>query len=313
MTNHLYIIGNGFDKHHDIHSGYQDYRKWLEYNERWAILETIDNLFGYTSNDWWSHFEENLASVEALRIAMENTCENYPDFGSDDFKDRDWYTAELSVEQYIKDGLIAIKNSFREWVEALPKGNSNKMIKIKKEQGIFLSFNYTETLESLYKIPANRILHIHGNAFCEEELVVGHGKSFEDIEKLMGERIEEGDYVFQRAKDAAVSEVLAIRKPVEEIIKKYEIWFHSLSAITNIHIYGHSLSEIDLPYLKKIFSSVNIGNILIEVNAYTENDKLRIKGFMESERIPSSQFQIIDLHNLQYVKELCLDLPIYQK
>ena len=51
MAKHLYILGNGFDKHHDIPSGYQDYRKWLEDNERWAILEIIDNLFGYTSNE----------------------------------------------------------------------------------------------------------------------------------------------------------------------------------------------------------------------------------------------------------------------
>ena len=46
MVNHLYIIGNGFDKHHDIPSGYQDYRRWLEDNEFWGVFEAIDGLFG---------------------------------------------------------------------------------------------------------------------------------------------------------------------------------------------------------------------------------------------------------------------------
>lgn len=308
MAHHLYVIGNGFDKHHDIPSGYQDYRKWLCGNQRWNyILEIIDNLFGDTSDDLWSNFEENLASIETLRIAIEKTLENYPDFGSDDFRDRDWYTAELSVEQYINNGVAAIRNSFREWIKSLPKGNSCKMIRLNREQGIFLSFNYTETLESIYKIPANRIIHIHGNAHYDDELVVGHGKTFRDIERLMGERIEEGDYVFQRAKDAAVCGVVSIRKPIEIIIKNNENWFNSLFDITNIHIYGSSLSDIDMPYFKKIFSIINKNNINIEVNAYNDNDKQKIKAIMESEQISSSNYQIIELADLQYVKELCLN------
>jgi hypothetical protein len=56
MVNHLYIIGNGFDKHHDIPSGYLDYRHWLEENEEWSVIETIDDVFGYTDDDWWSNF-----------------------------------------------------------------------------------------------------------------------------------------------------------------------------------------------------------------------------------------------------------------
>lgn len=30
---HLYIIGNGFDIHHDMGCSYADYRVWLEENE----------------------------------------------------------------------------------------------------------------------------------------------------------------------------------------------------------------------------------------------------------------------------------------
>ena len=33
MASKLYIIGNGFDMHHGIKSGYSNYRKWLEEND----------------------------------------------------------------------------------------------------------------------------------------------------------------------------------------------------------------------------------------------------------------------------------------
>jgi len=146
MVNHLYIIGNGFDKHHDIPSGYLDYRHWLEENEEWSVIETIDDVFGYTDDDWWSNFEDNLASVDSLKIATEKTFENYPNFGSDEFRDRDWYTAELAVERFINYALLEIKKSFRKWIESLPMGNSIKMIKINKREGIFLTFCLLLTL-----------------------------------------------------------------------------------------------------------------------------------------------------------------------
>ena len=49
-----------------------------------------------------------------------------------------------------------------------------------------------------------------------------------------------------------MSGIASQRKPVEEIIKKHNQFFYSLAEITNIHVYGLSLSEVDIPYLKHI-------------------------------------------------------------
>lgn len=299
MVNHLYIIGNGFDKHHDIPSGYLDYRNWLEKNECLDIIETIDNTFGYTDDDWWRHFEENLASAETLRIATEEAFQNYPNFGSDDFRDRDWYVAELSVERKMEKAYNDIMESFHKWVMQLPNGNVDKKIRIHKDDAIFMSFNYTNTLEYLYGIPPERILYIHGKAGSDEELILGHGLTSAEIEKRMGERIDEGDYVNQRAKDAAVSCVSDHKKDVKNIIEKNNKWFSSLSSIKDIHIYGHSLGDVDLPYYRKIFKCVNNRNNLhLEISDYENKNTDVICQFMKKSHFGKDQYSIVELSEL---------------
>ena len=35
----------------------------------------------------------------------------------------------------------------------------------------FITFNYTETLERLYSVPADKILHIHGKAHSDSKII----------------------------------------------------------------------------------------------------------------------------------------------
>ena len=99
---YLYIIGNGFDRHHGMETSYSQFRNWLEEKDL-SVLCTIDELFGYCDDDWWQYFESNLATAVTSEIVQEEVRENYPDFGSDDFRDRDWYAAEYAVEtNYLK-------------------------------------------------------------------------------------------------------------------------------------------------------------------------------------------------------------------
>lgn len=295
----LYIIGNGFDLHHDIPSRYLDYRNWLEQNKP-SILYTIDELFNSVDDRWWSHFETNLTTVDMLQIAYQSAFENQPDFVSDDFRDADWYTAEHDVRLKLEAAFQEITKSFKEWILSLPEGNVSKKIRIKKKDSLFLTFNYTETLESLYTIPAEQILYIHGKANSEEQLILGHGMSYKDLATIFEkrERIESGDYVLQRAKDSAVYSVYNYRKPVEDIINNNTEWFDRLYDRTHIHIYGHSLSSIDLPYFRKIFKCVDRNRISIEFNDYKGENQNAIESFMSSEGYGKDQYQIVDLSQL---------------
>lgn len=292
--NNLYIIGNGFDLHHEIPSGYKDYREWLELNNP-DVLNTIDNLFGYCNSNWWKHFEESLASVETLRIAVEKTAEN-----STIERDSDWYVAENEVERMIDEAFEDIKSSFYEWINSLPHGKRTKMIYLNKDDSVFLSFNYTLTLEDLYNISPDIVLHIHGDV-NSEELVLGHGMKIENLKKMVeGYKNIYDDsteaFIFKRAIDSATYSVSKYRKKVEDIINKNSDWFMALENVSHIYIYGLSFADVDLPYLRKILSVVDKDSIPIEISYLTEEDKVNIIDFMESESIPKSNYNLVELN-----------------
>lgn len=301
---HLYVIGNGFDIHHGRKTDYQEYYKWLHDNEEWDVLTAIDNNFGCCDSSWWKHFEQNLASAKTLEIAMEESREHYPNFASDDFRDADWYRAEYAVEQRLEKAYSLIKKSFHRWINQLEGGNPDMKIIMELKNSTFLTFNYSDTLESLYNISKEQILYIHGRANAADELVLGHGDCLKDLEKKLGSSApsytigvesvvdydnDGDDYVTQRAKDAAVLEVYKQRKQVESIIQKNEEWFKRLVDVTNIHFYGHSFGDVDLPYFRKILSSVDKKNIEMEVSDYFGYNKDVIDSFMKSEDFSKGQ------------------------
>jgi len=308
MEKHLYIIGNGFDRHHGIPSNYYDkgggpcFRKWLDENE-YEILCEIDDNFGRTDELWWTKFEESLASVETLRVAYEEAFECYPNFGSDDFHDRDWYDAELSVENRLNIVYFDIVSAFRKWINQLPLGNPMKKIRIEKSDSIFLSFNYTDTLESLYEVPSSNILYIHGKANSDDELILGHGLTYQDLQRVLEqyETVESGDYVYQRAKDAALNSVASHRKKTEAIIRENKEWFNGLFDVTNIHIYGHSLNCIDMPYYRMLFEMIDRKKIMIEMSCFKEEDCENAKKLMNVEGFSRSQYKLIELKDIQIV------------
>ena len=114
----------------------------------------------------------------------------------------------------------------------------------------------------------------------------------------MGERVEEGDYVLQRAKDAAIYTVLRYKKNVEYIIEKNHKWFSSLSTIKNIHIYGHSLGRVDWPYFHKVFDSVDKKNLYVEISDHKNENYKKIHRFMKKEGIRRNQYGIVELDYL---------------
>lgn len=298
---HLYIIGNGFDRHHGMKTSYTQFRDWLEEKDM-SILYTIDELFGYCDDDWWQNFESSLATAVTSEIVQSEVQENYPDFGSDDFRDRDWYAAEYAVESRLSEAYGEIREAFHQWVDELEMGDESKKIELINDDVAFLTFNYTSTLENLYNIDEKKILHIHGKAGTDDELVLGHGVSEDVIEEMLEEDYpvdeEEGDdYVTQRAKDAAISGVYSQRKKVDEIIRKHEEWFVSLKDVSHLYFYGHSFGEVDLPYFRKILSVVDKKNVQIEVNDFNGENKDSIDAFMQNEGIATEQYSIINLND----------------
>lgn len=59
MVTNLYLIGNGFDIHHNIRCKYSDFYEWICVNN--PMLENrLFQVYGLHHNDFWSSFETNL-------------------------------------------------------------------------------------------------------------------------------------------------------------------------------------------------------------------------------------------------------------
>ncbi len=298
---HLYIIGNGFDIHHDIPSSYKDFHQWIEENDKELLAQMQEFFIDSYDSTWWKDFEHNLSSLDAYSIIYTKVQENYPNIADDNFSDSEWYDAEHAVERQIDDIYGAIEIAFRKWVNTLPRGNSQKKISM-IHGSHFLSFNYTDTLESLYGINSDNILYIHGKAKeTNKKLILGHGTTKKQLHDLIRiDAVEDDstlDFITSRAKETAITCIANKRKNVEQNIEENKKWFDTLFNITHIHIYGFSLSDIDMPYMFQIINSVNRELVTIEFSFKDAKDKDRISYFINKFNV--LKYKLIKLSDLQ--------------
>lgn len=119
---------------------------------------------------------------------------------------------------------------------------------------LFLNFNYTDTLEKVYGIPASNILYIHGNALRGNNLILGHhdatlfqGKTipaFNAAEEhgIYMEDIEE-DFRLQEAKEIIKDYFRKTYKDTASIIRYYQSFFNSLATVYEVYIRSFSFGN----------------------------------------------------------------------
>lgn len=294
----LYIIGNGFDKHHKMPTAFTEFYDWMQKKNYFDAIWQIDKIYGVADYTWWRDFENSLGEMDMCEYATEVTRENYPDFGSDDFREADRYNAECQAELDISEMVKNMKSRFTEWIDTMQAPDSSKKLPISKKDAFFISFNYTPTLENLYNIPRNQILHIHGSVFENEEYIIGHGKSYEELwneldaqepspspdaspEEMQEFYESKYDPIYEGTKEAVVTNIAAIQKPVDSLIESNRSVFEQLRQVERIYVYGLSFSEIDMKYLAEIiYHHKSIADVQWEISYFSEADKEKIEKFI---------------------------------
>lgn len=320
----LYIIGNGFDIHHDIPCRYSNYQEWLKDNDE-ELLNRLRDFYNVDDKKWWNQFEKELGYPDMDDYINEIAFENQPDYGSDDFHDRDYYAGQFAAEIEIGDLFDSIKETFANWVASLPAPQSCKKIRMDKNDAFFINFNYTNTLQTLYNISYDKILFIHGNSVTDKDLVLGHNRPYEELnnefspdspnppaslkenelEEWFDENSDNGeDFIHQSVREEVVNQVYKLRKDTQSIINDNQKFFETLKDVQTIYIYGFSFSPIDLPYLSKIVSEVVIKTTKWIVSYYSDGDIENAKKFFEESNISLSQVSFIKLNDLLLVKQL---------
>ncbi|MHB8064332.1 MAG: AbiH family protein [Ruminiclostridium sp.] len=214
MSKKLFIIGNEFDRFHGIPSSYGHFREYLEEIGAYDFLRGISKFID--SDDIWSNFEAALGVLNEEEL-RECHSDSVIDYGDIEWAD----SATHDFQNYIEEDLKfanKIPYYFFEWIYNL---NTDVKRLLRKEyinnDNIFLTFNYTDVLESVYDIEIGNILYIHGKANRGNRLITGHSnKNFTIYKKPVFNSPEEEEEYYENLQEQDFRE-----RQANEIIKNY--------------------------------------------------------------------------------------------
>ena len=113
----LYIIGNGFDRHHDIPSDYRDFGGYLAAVDCDTYRE-VEAYFSVDDEFWWQ-FEQQLAHFDT-DAAIDYASQFLMSYGADDWSDSGHHDYQYELERVVKAVSSTLQERFSQWVRQLP-------------------------------------------------------------------------------------------------------------------------------------------------------------------------------------------------
>ena len=264
----IIIVGNGFDVNHGIPSSYAHFKTWLSNNDK----ELFDFLERYidVAGDWWNDFERSLSEFDIPKLIRETPLEKSPR----DSKLPPSFSHPASWRlDSVRD---AISLKFTEWVKTLDGVEINNKIDL-PEACLYISFNYTDTLERVYGIEENKIVYIHGKASRGDKLIYGHGKSQFELEYDVMKKynLHRSDDFFTAGSfgdsESELTSRVSYWQKYIQLGLYYNVLRPAVSGASNVCVYGLSFSKVDFPYLQWIVEKNP--NLKWRVSWHSENDK----------------------------------------
>lgn len=276
----LYIIGNGFDLYHGMKSRYWDFKDYLSDKDA-DLVERLEKYFGEDS--LWSDFEGTLADLDTEEIIDE--CMNYLEsYSAENWRDSGHHDYQYEVQKRVDIITETLKQRFSEWISQLrlPENAADDLLSVNKDS-VFINFNYTNTLEKLYKIPFERILYIHNKCTGKDStLLLGHGRKPKDSDARHNEdadiRVVEGNKILD-------DYFIKTYKPTKTIITENVQFFDSLKELRQIYVFGHSMSEVDLPYFYELLKRIDKTQVKWKVSFHSLKERMKFKRTFDSFRI----------------------------
>lgn len=287
--NTLYIIGNGFDSHHDLNTRVDDFIGILKTHSVYNELADAEDIFAKYGVDW-SEYENSLSELDLEALNEDNI--QGPDYLSDHEYDRDGVI--WNMESFTDSLYDAVRKSLAEMIENANNDLQSKSRKLKDflcDGDAVLNFNYTSTVQMLYTIPDNiEIIHIHGYYKDNEEPIFGYKdgdshKKFEEkyfrttelenieneikkikndanlsedekqqrIDDLVYERerlTEDRDYYMDKQREEIINLYLSFKKELQ--IDRLKDFLNKCENITQVRVMGHSMADVDSDYMELV-------------------------------------------------------------
>ncbi|WP_059018470.1 bacteriophage abortive infection AbiH family protein [Vibrio coralliirubri] len=240
----LVIIGNGFDRQNGLPTSYGHFYK--KYNKR--LGEYFVYFPEFFDDQAWSSFEENLAVFDEDNFRESAAWLPSVDDMIESSKYVNGYNDEISQKT---DELVGeIRTAFTTWIRSVDAKDAMRFMEFPKGCK-FISFNYTSTLQDVYFVSDEDVLHIHGKA--RRDVIFGHGIGNGYQSSSMA--LNDDEPWFEEAHQTLASVTDKFHKPVHDILEEHRDSLEGYGDVTKIIVIGHSINDIDIPYLKCILSA----------------------------------------------------------
>ena len=249
----LFIIGNGFDLNHGLPTRYTDFMNFMKSNHpdvsenfitgiKKYSLPYFDQMDKIQEDILWNDMENIFGSYEIMEMAEEHRDWNseFDYHGPASREIRDMLHLPLHISAYLNEWMTQVH---KQVIKTSPQKRLQRLFDL--EDSSYISFNYTTTLETVYKI--KHVWHLHGK--FGETLIMGHnqtlGRTYTDPSEyginLINEKFLK-DYINRS------------RKNCHKIMASFPSIFYdqSIKETPEIYVLGHSLNTIDMPYFRRI-------------------------------------------------------------
>ena len=275
----LFVIGNGFDLAHELRTSYEDFKEYIvdEYldgkykvevpdiislekiSDEEEVLDEIKEKFildiismAEYEGKKWRNVESSLGKLN-YEYVLDPLYETF-----EDGDEANEFLEAEAIEYYaskISDALSPVKALFKEWIEGIEITNAEvkpKYYNLIGKNDIFLTFNYTETLEEIYGISKDRVCHIHGVIGPEnedEEIFFGHGNNDVKDDKYF----EKYQVEYTGSEVILTSLFKSLKKKTSKALENHRAFFDEIDEeITEVYTVGFSFSEVDLIYIREV-------------------------------------------------------------
>lgn len=242
----LYIVGNGFDLAHGLKTKYNDFRNWLEESGFHSFVNRMEALYPdvKNTNGEWNDIETALGHFKMKDVIAYD--KNYTDCNTAG-------NVVLPVGNNIKSVTASLSGNLWKWIKSVDLLKTKRMFLL-NENALFVSFNYTLTLETVYGIPQDKTWHVHGSISDKTNvLVIGYGvdEKFDNAPNPTAYNLTDDDKRRNMMADMV--------KRVPLYIDKFHKWnnFSKMKVIKHVKVIGHSCSKVDQAYFEDIANAIS--------------------------------------------------------
>jgi len=287
----LFVIGNGFDIHHDLPTRYKNFRDYVK-NVDSHVYCTIEELLkcycGNQNVNDWNEIEDNLRLFQNMDYeeVLENDVISCAEIDME--KSYYWYSPKCLASEYVE-GISKLELYFNEWVNSVNVDSATKDSRMNfTSDDVFLTFNYTETLQRVYNIEERQIRYIHGKNAGDRVFGYNH-PSTNTVPLPLTKVPKSWDNEYDAEIDLRIEDAKRILNKIPELFEKdcNNIIMQNISFFDKIKDYnqiiflGWALGKQDGDYMNKILSEIQNKNVSISVVYYSSDDLNRYHDYFK--------------------------------